>query len=456
MQDISHQVNCHAAFFGTGVTKQLSYRLEVLKKLQSAIHAHEAEICDALRQDLSKSDFEAYETEIGLVYEELRRTIRCLPKWARDKHVKTPIMHFHASSRISPEPYGTVLIMSPWNYPFQLTMIPLIGAVAAGNCCVLKPSEYASHTAEVMETIVREVFDSGHVSLVRGGRSANQSLLSNRFDYIFFTGSPTVGHVVMESAAKYLTPITLELGGKSPCIVDETADIPVAAARIVWGKLLNAGQTCIAPDYLLVQESCKDRLVEEMKKAVVRFYGEHPEQADFYPKIINEKHYQRLLGLLDSGTILFGGEQNPKSLKIAPTLLEPESPDCPIMEQEIFGPIMPILTFHSMDEVYALVGSRPKPLALYLFSRNEETIKTTMDTLSFGGGCINDTITHIANPNLPFGGVGNSGMGQYHSKRTFDTFTHYKSILRKSNFPDIPLRYPPCRKHLGLLKKILK
>ena len=445
----------HRTFFKTGETKELSFRLNGLKKLQNALKNHEKEILDALKKDLNKSEFEGYETELGLVYEELQSTIRQLPKWAKKKRVKTPLMHFLSSSFVYPEPYGTVLILSPWNYPFQLVMIPLIGALAAGNCCVVKPSEYSFHTSEIIEKIIREVFRADYVSVIRGGRAENQLLLEQKFDYIFFTGSPTVGHLVMEKAAKNLTPITLELGGKSPCIVEQTANLPLAAKRIVWGKYLNAGQTCIAPDYLFVHHSVKTALIEELKKNIANFYGDTPESNEDYPKIINQKHFERLIGLMKEGNILFGGNINQKTRQIAPTLIDGISPDSPIMQEEIFGPLLPILTFETMEEVCDFVSSRPKPLALYLFTTENDVIEHTMKELSFGGGCINDTITHIANPFLPFGGVGQSGMGQYHGKRSFDTFTHQKAVLKKSNWVDVWLRYPPFKNHLDLLRKIM-
>lgn len=452
---IHNVVTKHRQFFKTGATKQIDFRISALKSLQNALVKYDSEILDALKQDLNKSAFEAYESELGLVREELSSTIRQLPKWAARKRVRTPLMHFCSSSFLYPEPYGTVLIMSPWNYPFQLTMIPLIGAIAAGNCCVLKPSEYAFRTSEIIQKIVHEVFDEGHVSVVRGGRAANQSLLEEQFDYIFFTGSPAVGHLVMESAAKHLTPMTLELGGKSPCIVDQTADLSIAAKRIIWGKCLNAGQTCIAPDYLFVHHSVKDQLIGEMKQAIQSFYGGRPEENPDYPKIINEKHFERLKGLMQAGNQLSGGRIRPQTRQIAPTLIDGITPDDPIMQEEIFGPLLPILTFDQIDEVFSFVSGRPKPLALYLFSTDEIVIHRTLETLSFGGGCINDTITHIANSNLPFGGVGNSGMGQYHGKRSFDTFTHLKPVLRKANWIDVPVRYPPFKNHLSLLRRLM-
>lgn len=445
----------HRAFYAAGATKDISFRAAALRRLEQAIRTHEGEVLAALKDDLNKSAFEGYETEVGLVYGELKDAIAHTARWAKPKRVSTPIIHFPSSSVILKEPYGTVLVMAPWNYPFQLTMNPLIGAVAAGNCCVLKPSEYAPRTAEVIEKLVAEAFDPGHVSVVRGGRAANASLLDQRFDSIFFTGSPAVGRVVMQAAAKNLTPVTLELGGKSPCIVDETADTALAARRIIWGKCLNAGQTCIAPDYLFVHRTKKDALMEEMKKAIRAFYGETPECCEEYPKIINDKHFARLKRLMADGHILTGGRINEKTRQIAPTLIDGVTFESPIMQEEIFGPLFPVFTFERMEEVYAFVESRPKPLACYLFSNDKKTIDETMNRLSFGGGCVNDTITHIANAHLPFGGVGQSGMGQYHGKRSFDVFTHEKAVLKKGGWLDIPVRYPPYKNKLNLLKKIL-
>lgn len=444
----------HEAFYHTGATKDITFRLAALRRLEQALHAHERDILSALKLDLNKSGFEAYETELGLIYGELKNAISHLPAWAKPKRVPTPVAHFPSASTIFPEPYGTVLIMSPWNYPFQLTLFPLIGAIAAGNCCMLKPSEYSFHSAEVLERIVREVFDEKYVSLIRGGRAANQTLLDEQFDYIFFTGSPGVGHYVMECAAKHLTPVTLELGGKSPCIVEKTANVALAARRIVWGKVLNSGQTCIAPDYLLIHESRKAEFIAQWQKTVEKFFGAEPEKNEDYPKIINQKHFDRLSRLLKDGNILTGGGVNAETHQIAPTLIDGITPQSPIMQEEIFGPLFPILTFENMDEVYDLVVSRPKPLALYLFTRDKQVERDVLRTLSFGGGCINDTITHIANPNMPFGGVGNSGMGHYHGKLTFETFTHQRAVLKKFSL-DIPLRYPPFKNHLNLLKMML-
>lgn len=443
-------------FFAAGETKDLNFRRVQLKKLNAALRTHEPEIMEALKKDLNKSPFESYETEIGIVYGELRYALKHLSSWAKPRKERTSIMHFPSSGKVYKEPYGVSLVMSPWNYPFQLTMIPLIGSIAAGNCTVLKPSEYSLHTAQIVEKLVNETFPEDYVAVVRGGRAANQDLLKERFDYIFFTGSPAVGRVVMESASKYLTPVTLELGGKSPCIVDETAKIDLAAKRIVWGKLLNAGQTCIAPDYLLVQKSVRDPLLEAMKKYIEIFYGKHPETGEDYPNIINEKHFERLLGLMKDGKVVCGGEVNAEERRIAPTIIENVSWESPVMQEEIFGPLLPVKEFERLDEVLPEIIRRPKPLALYLFTTDRKTKQRVLETVPFGGGCVNDTIIHIANTHLAFGGVGESGMGHYHGKATFDTFTHEKSVVKKSNLLDINLRYPPFQNHLSVLKKIMK
>lgn len=443
-------------FFSAGKTRDIQFRIAMLHRLRDAIKKHECEIMAALKLDLNKSEFEAYATEIGLVLEEIKYVVRHLPAWARPRRVKTPLMHFPSSSVLYTEPYGVALVMSPWNYPFQLAMVPLIGALAAGNTCVLKPSEYSFHTAEIIEKIIGEVFREEYVAVVRGGREANKSLLDEKFDYIFFTGSPQVGRTVMEAAAKHLTPVTLELGGKSPCIVDETANIALAAKRIVWGKFLNAGQTCVAPDYVMAQASVKDKLIMEMKKYIALFYGENPLQSGEYPKIINKKHFERILGLLEGGHVLAGGESNQDTLQIAPAILDHVTWESPVMQEEIFGPVLPVMEFQSLSDALAAVRDRPKPLAFYLFTTSKQNETYAMQNASFGGGCVNDTIIHLTNPHLPFGGVGESGMGQYHGKNSYDTFTHQKGVIKKSNLLDIPLRYPPFKNHLSILKKAMK
>lgn len=409
---------------------------------------------EALHQDLNKSPFEAYATEIGIVKEEIKYTLKHLRKWASPKSVRTPITQFPSKSFIYPEPYGVVLIMSPWNYPFQLTIAPLVGAVCAGNCVVVKPSAYSPATTRLMAGMIRELFSEEYISVVEGGREANQALLDEKFDYIFFTGSVSVGKYVMEKAAAHLTPVSLELGGKSPCIVDETADIKLAAKRIVWGKFLNSGQTCVAPDYILVQKSVKDKLMKQIAKSIRKMYGKDVLANGEYPKIINEKHFDRILGLFNDAHIVSGGESDRTSLKIAPTVLDQVSWESAVMQEEIFGPLLPVLTFYDMKEVIQMVNARPRPLALYYFTRDKKREAKVLRHISYGGGCVNDTVVHLATSYMPFGGVGNSGMGGYHGKDSFDTFTHRKSIMKKSLMIDIPIRYAPFKNKLALLKKI--
>lgn len=456
MENIKKVLKKQRQFFESGETKDIKFRLEQLNKLKEVILKNEDKIMRALKRDLNKSSFESYATEIGFVLNEIKYITRHLAAWMRPKKVKTPLIHFLSSSYIYSEPYGITLIISPWNYPFQLCIAPLAGAIAAGNCAIIKPSEYSPNTSEVIESIIKDNFIKSHIHVVRGGREVSKELLNEKFDYIFFTGSVAVGRIVMEAASKHLTPVTLELGGKSPCIVDETANIELAAKRIVWGKLLNAGQTCVAPDYLLVHNKVKDNLIGKMKEYIIQFYGKRPCENKDYPKIINEKHYNRLKSLMKCGNIVFGGQYNDKTNHISPTIIDDIEWESPIMNQEIFGPLLPVLEFQNINEVVMTVSKQPKPLALYLFTNKKKREEYFINNISFGGGCINDTIVHLATPYMPFGGVGNSGMGSYHGKETFDTFSHKKSILKKSNIIDIPLRYPPFKKRLKLLKKIMR
>lgn len=444
-------------YFASGATRPYAYRLQALQNLRLAVRRREADILSALRRDLGKSFAEGYMTEAGLVLEELSFAIKRLRGWMKPKRVPTPLTHFPAASRVYPEPVGTVLILSPWNYPFQLTMSPLVGAIAAGCTAVVKPSAYAPVTAGVIQELLADCFAPAYIQTVAGGRRENAELLDLPFDYIFFTGGPAVGKLVLEAAAKRCTPVTLELGGKSPCIVDRTANIPLAARRICFGKFLNAGQTCVAPDYVLVQEEIRERLMAETVSCIRTFFGEHPLACGDYPRIVNRKHFDRLTGLLEGQPVYYGGETDPDSLRIAPTLLDRPSPDAPVMAEEIFGPILPVLSFRELPEAEAFVRARPKPLALYLFSADKPVQNRLMDRLSFGGGCVNDTVLHLATPYMGFGGVGASGMGQYHGKKSFDTFTHYKSVLRQSGRLDLPVRYPPYTgKKLGLIRRLMK
>lgn len=442
-------------FFASEKTRDTSFRKKSLRALDAWIRGHDGDILAALKQDLNKAPFEAYATEVGVVLDELKLALHKTPSWSRSKRVRSSIKNFPARCYIQPEPYGVALIMSPWNYPFMLTVGPLIGAVAAGNCAVVKPSAYSPHTSALISRMVKEVFDPAHVTVILGGRKENEALLSQRFDYIFFTGSVAVGKTVMEAASKTLTPVTLELGGKSPCIVDETANIKLAAKRITWGKYINAGQTCVAPDYILVHKNVKDALIREITNCIRSFFGEHLCENDEYARIVNEKHFSRLVGLMQGESISIGGVSNEKTLQIAPTILDKATWNSPVMQEEIFGPLLPVLTFDSLRQVVDTVNARPKPLALYLFTTNKQTEKDILRSISFGGGCVNDTVVHLSIPHMPFGGVGESGMGGYHGKAGFDTFSHKKSILKKSLLLDIPLRYPPYKElYLKLLKML--
>lgn len=395
--------------------------------------------------------------ETGMVLSELSYMIAHLRGYARERRVLTPLAQFHAKSYTSPEPYGVVLVMSPWNYPFMLAMEPLIGAIAAGNCVIVKPSAYAPATAEVIEKILKDCFAPHFVSVVKGGRAENTELLNQRFDFIFFTGSVAVGRLVMEKASRHLTPVCLELGGKSPCIVDKTANLRLAAKRIVFGKSLNLGQTCVAPDYLFVQEEVKERLLCEIEKCICRQFGDNPLGNPDYGRIVNEKHFRRLLGLMKNETIRVGGEIREETLQIAPTVLTGVTPSSPVMQQEIFGPLLPVMTFRDISEVIHYVNHHEKPLALYLFTGSRATQRKVLNSCSFGGGCINDTIIHLATSRMGFGGVGGSGMGSYHGRDSFELFCHRRSIVKKYTWMDLPIRYQPYTGwKLAILKMFLK
>ncbi len=443
-------------YFQSGATLPLEFRLAQLRSLYRGIKRFEPQILEALRSDLGKSAEESYMSEIGMCLTEIRHTARHLREWSRPQRVPTPLMHFPGSSRIVREPRGVCLIIAPWNYPFLLAVGPMISAIAAGNCVTLKPSEYAPATAAVLEKMLDVCFEGRFCRTVTGGAEVSAAETARPYDMIFFTGSTAVGRKVMAAAAQNLTPVVLELGGKSPCIVDETADLPVAAARIIWGKCLNSGQTCVAPDYVLVARSRKDDLIREMQKAICRFYGEDPCENSAYPRIVNERHFDRLAAMLPEDPAV-GGRVDRKSLKIEPTLIETTLNDqSPLMTEEIFGPLLPIVPYDNIHEALGYILSRPRPLALYLFSRNRKLQRRVVETIPFGGGCINDTISHITTPYLPFGGTGDSGMGAYHGRCGYETFTHAKSILSKPFRPDLPVRYPPLTGKLDLLHKILR
>lgn len=454
MTDFSKIINRQRRLFATGRTKDINFRLKVLLRLDAWLKENDRAIAAALRTDLNKPLFEAYGTETGVVIDDLRHMIKHLRRWAKPKTVMTGLKNFPAYGKIHAEPYGVALIMSPWNYPFMLTLVPLAAAIGAGNCAVVKPSAYAPATSALIARMCDELFHPAHVAVVEGGRAENQGLLEQKFDKIFFTGSTEVGRLVMESAAKNLTPITLELGGKSPCIVDKSANLKLAAKRIVWGKFLNAGQTCVAPDYLLVHSSIKEKFMHELSAAIIRQYSLTPLNEHF-PKIINAKHFTRLTGLMKNQSIAFGGGYNTDTQQIEPTLIDEPSWDSPIMTEEIFGPILPVLTYDKPAEAINLITARPKPLACYLFTTNKETENYFLKRIAFGGGCVNDTVVHLSEPNLPFGGVGDSGMGSYHGKAGFDAFTYNRSVLYKSNLIDIPLRYAPYTKFAEIAVKLI-
>ena len=443
-------------YFQSGATLPLEFRLAQLRSLYRGIKRFEPQILEALRSDLGKSAEESYMSEIGMCLTEIRHTARHLREWSRPQRVPTPLMHFPGSSRIVREPRGVCLIIAPWNYPFLLAVGPMISAIAAGNCVTLKPSEYAPATAAVLEKMLDVCFEERFCRTVTGGAEVSAAETARPYDMIFFTGSTAVGRKVMAAAAQNLTPVVLELGGKSPCIVDETADLPVAATRIIWGKCLNSGQTCVAPDYVLVARSRKDALIREMQKAICRFYGEDPCENSAYPRIVSERHFDRLAAMLPEDPAV-GGRVDRESLKIEPTLIETTLNDqSPLMTEEIFGPLLPIVPYDNIHEALGYILSRPRPLALYLFSRNRKLQRRVVETIPFGGGCINDTISHITTPYLPFGGTGDSGMGAYHGHCGYETFTHAKSILSKPFRPDLPVRYPPLTGKLDLLHKILR
>ena len=442
-QTIRQRISTQRDFFATGATLPLSFRLKQLEQLKLALKRHEQDLYTALKADLGKSRMESYMCEIGLTLSELTWMQKHLPKLMRCKTVPTPLAHFAAKSFQSPSPYGTVLIMSPWNYPVLLTLEPLIDALAAGNTVILKPSAYAPHTSQILSQILKECYPSEYVTMITGGREENQALLNQRFDKIFFTGGKTVGKEVLRHAAEYLTPVTLELGGKSPCIVDSTAKISLTARRIIFGKYLNCGQTCVAPDYVYCDEKRKEALICELKRQITKQFGSEPLKNPSYGKIINQKHFERIRRLLNPEKVIFGGNVNPDTLQIAPTLLDHVTFEDAIMQEEIFGPVLPMMTFEDLDQVIAFITSRPKPLALYLFTSDRTAERRVFRELSFGGGCVNDTILLLASSRLPFGGVGNSGMGAYHGKRSFLTFSHEKGVLKTSTRLDMPLRYPP-------------
>ncbi|MDN3672521.1 aldehyde dehydrogenase [Flavobacterium branchiarum] len=433
----------------------IGYRKETLKKLLFNIQKSEDLIIKALHDDFKKPAFEAVLTETNYVISELKDTIKNIHDWAKPKRVFPSILNFPSTDYIYKEPYGKVLILAPWNYPFQLALCPLISAVAAGNKVILKPSELTPKTAEIITEIIQKTFHINHVEVVQGGVEVSQKLLEKRWDYIFFTGSVGVGKVVAKAAAENLTPVTLELGGKNPCIIDETANLKLAAKRIVWGKFINAGQTCIAPDYILIHKDMKDYFIGYLKDEITKAYGHNPQESSDLARIINTKNWVRLDSMIDRNKIVFGGQTDAKNLYISPTIIDEPSMESAIMQEEIFGPILPIITYKTEADIKNVIEQYEKPLALYVFSENRNFIKKIISRYSFGGGCINDTIVHFSNKRLPFGGVGHSGIGAYHGKLSFDIFSHHKGIVKKANWLDLPMRYAPYKDKLAMIKKIL-
>lgn len=457
LEDLQKILEKQRAYFKTGRTLDVKFRVDALKRLKSAILAHQKEITDALTADLGKGEFEGFMCEVGLVLSELSYMIKHTHKFAKERRVKTPISQFPSRSYRKPSPYGNTLIMSPWNYPFLLTIDPLVDSLSAGNTAIVKPSAYSPATSEVIRKILSETFDEEYVAVVTGGRKENSHLLAQKFDMVFFTGSESVGKEVLRHTAEHLTPAILELGGKSPCIVDSTANIALTAKRIVFGKYLNVGQTCVAPDYVLCEKSVKDELVRALIKETIAQFGENPLENKDYGKIINEKHYNRLMGLINPGKVVLGGNGNSDTNQIAPTIMDGVTFDDAVMGEEIFGPILPIIEVENMDEVIDIVTSRSKPLALYLFTQDKKTVKKITSRCQFGGGCINDTIIHLASTELSFGGVGESGMGSYHGKYGFEAFSHTKNIVDKKLWLDLPMRYQPyTKKNEKLIKMFLK
>jgi len=444
----------HRAYFATGVTKDLSFRLEQLRVLRKAVTDNEDAIFHALKEDLNKPAFEAYGGETAIVINEIDQALRHLRCWSKPRRVRTPLAHFPARSFIHPGPFGVALIIGPWNFPVQLMLAPLIGAIAAGNCAVLKPSIAAPHTSHIITKLIGENFDPAYVSIVEGGAETAQALLEERFDYVFFTGGVATGKLVMAAAAKHLTPVTLELGGKNACIVDADTPLDIAARRIVFGKFFNAGQSCVAVDYVLADRRIKQALLSHILKYIIEFYGEDASRSPDFARIVNEPHFDRLLGLLHAGDIIIGGNTNRASRYIAPTVIDGITGSEPIMEDEIFGPLLPVIVYDDLSEAIEFVNGRPSALALYFFSRNRERQERVLAGTTSGGGCINDTVIHETVTGLPFGGVGDSGMGKYHGKASFDTFTNERSIVRNSFLIDVFLRYPPYKDHLKFLRRL--
>lgn len=449
-------VKLQKAFFNEHITREIPFRLCALDRLAEALVSREKQFCEALHADLGKSAFESYATEIGFLLHEIRTTKNHLQSWARDRRRPTPLFLFGSKSRIHYEPYGCALIIAPWNYPLQLALSPLIGAITAGNCAIVKPSGEAPRTAAALQELIDECFEEEYIAVTDADRETTELLLQERFDYIFYTGGVEYGRQVMQTASRHLTPVTLELGGKSPCIVDDDADLKAAARRIVWGKFLNCGQTCVAPDYLMVHRKVQDKLTEHIRDEITRQYGENPQQSPDYPRIVNARHFDRLSALISHGTILCGGTNDSADRYIAPTLLTDIPPQSPLLTDEIFGPILPVLPFDDIDDCVEYVNDREKPLALYYFTRSKKRARYMIQHTTSGGACINDTIVQTANGNLPFGGIGNSGMGAYHGRESFETFSHCRSIVDSSLYLYPNFKFPPYADKFKWLKRLMK
>ncbi|SUY24746.1 aldehyde dehydrogenase [Clostridium perfringens] len=458
METLREKINKQREYFSTGETKDINFRIEKLKKLRDVLKSEEEKIFEALKKDLMKSSFESYVTEVAMVYDEINMHIKNIKKWSKKRKVKTPLVQFPAKSFIQLEPYGVVLIIGPFNYPFMLTMDPLIGAIAAGNTAVIKPSESAPETSKILKEILEKVFDEKYVLHINPerGKEVVEELLKEKFDYIFFTGSATVGKIVMKAASQYLTPVTLELGGKSPCIIDKDCKLELATRRIVWGKLLNSGQTCVAPDYLYVHKDIEEEFIKKLEEEIKNQFGNNPLESEDYSKMVNEREFNRVLSYIDKEKLVFGGNYNRKTFQIEPTILKNVTWNDPVMEREIFGPIFPILSFENLDEVIRLVNSKDKPLALYYFSEDKNKIEKVINSTSSGGVTINDTLVHVSSSYLPFGGVGNSGMGEYHGKYSFNLFSNKKGVMNRKTFLDLKIRYAPFLNKLTIVKKIMK
>ncbi|MEA5507089.1 aldehyde dehydrogenase [Halotia wernerae UHCC 0503] len=454
LSNVAEIIQNQRVFFQTDKTKDIAFRMEKLKALKQLIVDNKQAIIQALQADLHKPEFETYATEISTV-KEIDYAIKHLKSWVKPTKAAVSLDFFSYSAKIYPEPLGVVLIIGAWNYPFNLIISPLVGAIAAGNCAIIKPSELAPYTSNLLAKIIGKYFEPKYIAVLEGGIETSKKILAEKFDHIFFTGSTAVGKAVMTAAAEHLTPVTLELGGKSPCIVDTDINLEHTVRRITWGKFINAGQTCIAPDYILVDQKIKQDFVNGLKKCLKEFYGDHPEKNSDYARIVSQKHFERLANLLNSGEIIIGGETNPSERYIAPTVLDNVSVVDPVMQEEVFGPILPVIEYTDITEAIALINSKPKPLALYLFSQNKQLQKRVLQQTSSGGVCINDTVMQVGVSSLPFGGVGDSGIGTYHGKASFDTFSHYKSVLRNSFWLDLKWRYAPYQGKLSLLKRII-